>query len=85
MEDPGGADAISFGSPCKLRRVMIAVRRPPKRVGDHNEKFWFKYPIVSNAAYVEITDENLRHQIEQILIGFLKSNAVINKYSVVRN
>jgi transcriptional regulator with XRE-family HTH domain len=56
-----------------------------KRVGDHSDKFWFKYPIVSHAAYIEIGDDELRHQIEQILIGFLKSNAVINKQSVVRS
>jgi len=56
-----------------------------KRVGDHSEKFWFKYPIVSHAAYIEIVDKELRHQVEQILIGFLKSNAVINKQSVTRS
>jgi transcriptional regulator with XRE-family HTH domain len=56
-----------------------------KRVGEHTEAFWFKDPIVRNAAYIEIGDENLRHQVEQVLIRFLKSNAVINKQSVVRN
>ncbi|MBI5543972.1 MAG: helix-turn-helix domain-containing protein [Deltaproteobacteria bacterium] len=55
------------------------------RVKDHEEKFWFKRPIVDNAAYVEITDETLRHQVEQVLIKFLKSNAVINKQSVERD
>lgn len=55
-----------------------------KRVKDHEDKFWFKFPIVANAAYVEISDETLRHQVEQILIKFLKSNAVINKQSVER-
>lgn len=55
-----------------------------KRVGDHEDAFWFKFPIVANAAYVEIKDEKLRHQVEQVLIRFLKSNAVINKQSVVR-
>jgi transcriptional regulator with XRE-family HTH domain len=55
-----------------------------KRVKDHEEKFWFKYPIVSTAAYVEITDETLRHQVEQVMIKFLKTNAVINKQSVER-
>ena len=56
-----------------------------KRVGDHRDKFWFRYPIVSHGAYVEIADGDLHHQVEQILIGFLKSNAVINKQSVVRS
>lgn len=55
------------------------------RVEGHHEKFWFKYPIVSHAAYVEIKDERLRHQVEQVLIKFLKSNAVINKQSVDRD
>lgn len=55
-----------------------------KRVKDHEEKFWFKFPIVATAAYVEIQDEALRHQVEQVLIKFLKSNAVINKQSVER-
>ncbi len=55
------------------------------RVAAHSDKFWFKYPIVSHGAYIEITDKKLRHQVEQILIGFLKSNAVINKQSVARN
>ncbi len=56
-----------------------------RRVEGREEKFWFKYPIVSHAAYVEIKDERLRHQVEQVLIKFLKSNAVINKQSVDRD
>lgn len=55
-----------------------------KRVRNHAEKFWFKHPIVSHAAYVEIVDTQLRYQVEQVLIKFLKSNAVINKQSVER-
>lgn len=55
-----------------------------RRVRDHEEKFWFKAPIVANAAYIEIAEANLRHQVEQVLIKFLKSNAVINKQSVDR-
>jgi transcriptional regulator with XRE-family HTH domain len=55
------------------------------RVGSHQDKFWFKYPIVSRASYVEIRDETLCHQVEQVLIKFLKSNAVINKQSVERD
>ena len=47
------------------------------RVRNHYEKFWFKSPIVDHAAYIEIQDERLRTQIEQILIKFLKSNAVL--------
>lgn len=53
-----------------------------KRIRQHDEKFWFKRPIVHMAAYVEIGDETLRRQVEQVLIRFLKSNAVINKQNV---
>ena len=55
-----------------------------KRVKDHAVKFWFKEPIVISAAYVQIKDKMLRHQVEQILIKFLKSNAVLNRQSVDR-
>jgi transcriptional regulator with XRE-family HTH domain len=54
------------------------------RISQHVEKFWFKQPIVSSASYIAISDEKLRHQIEQIMIKFLKSNAVINRQSVDR-
>jgi transcriptional regulator with XRE-family HTH domain len=54
------------------------------RVRDHSEKFWFRSPIVFNASYVEISNSDMRHQVEQVLIKFLKSNAVINKQSVDR-
>lgn len=55
-----------------------------KRVRDHEEKFWFKRPIVERASYVEIAADTLRNQVEQVLIKFLKSNAVINRQSVER-
>ena len=35
--------------------------------------------------YVQIDNETLRRQVEQVLIKFLKSNAVINKQSVDRD
>lgn len=54
------------------------------RVSAHAYSFWFRYPIVSHAAYVEIKDSELRKQVEQILIKFLKSNAVLNKQYVDR-
>lgn len=54
------------------------------RVRDHKEKFWFRPPVVANAAYVKISDGKLRHQVEQVMIKFLKKNAVINKQSVDR-
>lgn len=55
-----------------------------RRVREHEEKFWFKRPIVTNAAFVEVKDKALRRKIEQVLIKFLKSNAVINKQYVER-
>ena len=54
------------------------------RLRDHHEKFWFRPPIVQNAAYVEIADKALREQVEKVLIKFLKRNAVINQVGVDR-
>jgi len=54
------------------------------RVRSHSDKFWFKKPIVESASYVEIRESSMRHSVEQVLIKFLKSNAVINKQSVDR-
>jgi hypothetical protein len=55
------------------------------RLRVHHEKFWFRSPIVYNAAYIQVADKRLREQIETILIKFLKSNAVINKQQVERD
>lgn len=55
-----------------------------KRIQDHEEKFWFKRPIVETASWIKVDDNVLRKQIEAILIKFLKSNAVINKQLVDR-
>lgn len=55
-----------------------------KRIKGHEEKFWFKRPIVQAGSFVEIKDEIIRSRIEKILIKFLKSNAVINKIHVDR-
>lgn len=54
------------------------------RIKNHEDKFWFKPPIVQTAAYIKVSDEELRLGIETILIKFLKSNAVINKQNVDR-
>lgn len=50
----------------------------------HWEKFWYRPPIVYQAAFVRIDDPRLRDQIERVMIRFLKSNAVINKQLVAR-
>jgi transcriptional regulator with XRE-family HTH domain len=55
-----------------------------KRIRDHEEKFWFKRPIVESASWIKISETRLREQIETLLIKFLKSNAVINKQNVDR-
>ena len=55
------------------------------RISDHQDKFWFKRPIVERAAYVPVKDEKLRRQVETVLIKFLKSNAIINKQQVERD
>jgi hypothetical protein len=54
------------------------------RLRDHYQKFWYRPPIVQNAAYVGIDKEKLRKQIEKVLIKFLKSNAVLNQQNVDR-
>jgi transcriptional regulator with XRE-family HTH domain len=51
---------------------------------DHNEKFWYRTPIVYKASFVRVEDQTLRRQLESTLIKFLKSNAVINRQQVVR-
>lgn len=55
-----------------------------KRIKDHEEKFWFRRPIVESASWIKVEDDTLRVQIETLLIKFLKSNAVINKQNVER-
>ncbi len=55
-----------------------------RRIRNHEDKFWFKRPIVDSASYVPIKEETLRRQIESILIRFLKSNAVLNQQQVER-
>jgi len=59
-------------------------QRISTRLRDHQEKFWFRAPIVQNAAYVSIESKLLREQIEKVLIKFLKSNAVLNQQNVER-
>lgn len=51
------------------------------RLASHEQKFWFKSPIVEFGSFIEVTAKDLRHQLEQALIRFFKTNAVINKQS----
>lgn len=55
-----------------------------KRIKDHEEKFWFRPPIVETASWIKVEGDELRVQIETLMIKFLKSNAVINKQNVER-
>ena len=55
------------------------------RIKGHEDRFWFKRPIVETASYIPVADKTLRKQIETILIKFLKSNAIINKQGVERD
>ena len=54
------------------------------RVRTHVDKFWYRSPVVEKAAYVRVDDSVLRGQLEETLIKFLKSNAVINQRLVDR-
>jgi ribosome-binding protein aMBF1 (putative translation factor) len=56
-----------------------------KRIKDHQDRFWFKPPVVDSASYVVIRKDEMRRQVEKILIKFLKSNAVLNKEHVDRS
>lgn len=55
-----------------------------ERIRSHVDKFWYRSPIVDKAAYVRVDDATLRGQLEETLIKFLKSNAVINQKLVDR-
>jgi len=55
-----------------------------ERIRTHEDRFWFKRPIVERASYIPVKEKKLRKQIETILIKFLKSNAIINKQGVER-
>ena len=56
-----------------------------RRLKNHEQKFWYKRPVVDTAAYIKIIDENLRTQIESILIKFLRSYAILNKQQIERD
>lgn len=55
-----------------------------RRIRQHSDSFWFKFPIVSSGSFVRVENKELRRQTEQVLIRFLKSNAVINRQHVDR-
>ena len=55
-----------------------------RRLSQHEQKFWFKSPIVERSSYIEISDKDLRRQVEAILIKSLRSHAVLNYQGVRR-
>jgi len=53
------------------------------RLGNHsNSAFWFRDPIVRYGSYIEVKDQKLCHQLEQVLIKFLKANSFLNKQAI---
>ena len=60
-------------------------RNVRRRIREHEDKFWFKRPIVETASWIRIESNELRGQIETLLIKFLKTNAIINKQNVDRS
>ncbi|MDP3409683.1 helix-turn-helix domain-containing protein [Bosea sp. (in: a-proteobacteria)] len=56
-----------------------------RRIRQHQDRFWFKRPIVERGSLIRIGDAGLIKQIEEILIRFLKSNAVLNQNLVDRD
>ena len=70
--------------PVYVGKAVASDRTIKKRIVEHADKFWFKRPIVEYAAYIKVDDEKLCSQLEQMLIKFLKSNAVLNKQGVDR-
>lgn len=61
--------------------VGKATKNISNRLRSHLSTFWFRTPIVHFGSYIEVKDPRLCHQLEQVLIKFLKSSAVINKQS----
>ena len=67
------------------RPIYVGQSRSIKgRLRQHQDKFWYRQPIVETAAYVRVDDDTLRGQLEETLIKFLKSNAVVNQRLVDR-
>jgi transcriptional regulator with XRE-family HTH domain len=60
-------------------------RNMRRRVKQHGDRFWFRRPIVEDGSYIQINDNMLLRQVEEILIRFLKSNAVLNQNLVDRD
>lgn len=55
-----------------------------RRLIDHQQKFWFKQPLIQTGSFLPIRDATLRRQVETLLIKFLRKNAFLNKQNVDR-
>ncbi|MBL7962286.1 MAG: helix-turn-helix domain-containing protein [Flavobacteriales bacterium] len=54
------------------------------RIKDHSTRQWFIEPFVSKAAYIPVSNEDLRTSLETILIKFMQANAMVNSMNVER-
>ena len=55
------------------------------RLKDHSTRFWFRRPLVEEAAFVFANDEKLIGDIEDLLIKVMGSLAVINNKGTLRD
>lgn len=83
-ERPTGPGIYAFYDISERPIYVGESRNVRRRIKDHEDKFWFKRPIVESASWIKVDESKLRKQIETLLIKFLKSNAVINKQNVER-
>lgn len=42
------------------------------RIRDHRNLFWYRGPVVESGIFIEVKDENLRKQMEKVLIRLLR-------------
>ena len=51
-----------------------------RRLGQHDEKFWFRSPVVERAKYFRVDNETLRKRMESMLITVIgEKNLILNK------
>ena len=49
------------------------------RLSQHEEKFWFRKPVVEKACYFPIEDKEMRTRIEGMLISVIEKQLILNK------
>ena len=51
-----------------------------KRMQNHQEKFWFRSPVVERGKFVRVDDKEIRKRMESLLIIVIgEKNLIINK------